>query len=268
MENCDIEYLPEVIDVEGRLMKLRRQQAVLRHKKFREDTEPHAFMYSELLLYHPWRDEVDIAPDDFSTCLTLYRNNCHAIEKVKDALFPHKNNVEEGRALVNAVGEGHASHLGPELDPEHEHMQDDDVEAGIEVEANDVLRYPAGDIPSEQVNINEGSCSIYTKIDISDLEGMARDVQILDCDQRKVFDIALEYARDVRKMTEDQLSRRNAPLLVVHGGAGTGKSTLIATIAKWTEATLRRDDDRHPELSRLEILIIDKQFSIRNSNYR
>jgi hypothetical protein len=48
-------------------------------------------------------------------------------------------------------------------------------------------------------------------------------------------------------MTDDQPSKCEAPLLVVHGGAGTGKSTLIKTIVKWTEATLRHDDDRHPD---------------------
>ena len=246
-EYCNaIEYLPKVINVDGRFMRLRRQRAVLRHKKYREDTEPHAFMYSELLLYYPWRDEEDLSPDDSNKCFTLYRDNLHAIEKVKNALFPHKNNVEQGRALLDTVREVHASHLGPELDPEHEHIQDNDAEAGLEVEANDVLRYP-GNLLGEQSNINEGSTSIYKRIDISDAEAMAKDVQNLDSDQRKVFDIALEYARDVRKMTEDQMSRKKAPLLVVHGGGGTGKSTLITTIAKWTEATLRHDDDRHPD---------------------
>jgi ATP-dependent exoDNAse (exonuclease V) alpha subunit len=51
----------------------------------------------------------------------------------------------------------------------------------------------------------------------------------------------------MRKMTDDQLSKQEAPLLVVYGGGGTGKSTLIKTIANWTEATFCCDDDRHPD---------------------
>ena len=56
---------PEVINIDGRFMKLRNQRSVLRHKKYREDTETHPFMYSELLLFHPWREERELSPDDF-----------------------------------------------------------------------------------------------------------------------------------------------------------------------------------------------------------
>ena len=46
---------------------------------------------------------------------------------------------------------------------------------------------------------------------------MAKDVQKLDDDQRLVFDLVLQYIRDVRKMTDIQLGKRAAPPLVVHG---------------------------------------------------
>ena len=114
------------------------------------------------------------------------------------------------------------------------------------MDANDVVRYPDDLVSSHDAN-ERNSSGIYRRIDISDPVTMAKDVQKLDDDQRLVFDFVLQYIRDVRKMTDIQLGKRAAPPLVVHGGAGTGKSTLIRIIAEWTESTLRCDDDRHPD---------------------
>ena len=228
-------------------MKLRNQRSVLRHKKYRKDTETHPFMYSELLLFHPWREERELSPDDFESCLALYESKRASIEKVKNILFPHQNNIEQGRALIELLGDARASHIGDELDAEHEQLQENDGKVATEMDANDVVRYP-DDLVSSHDDANErNSSGIYRRIDISDPATMAKDVQKLDDDQRLVFDFVLQYIRDVRKMTDIQLGKRAAPPLVVYGGAGTGKSTLIRIIAKWTESTLRCDDDRHPD---------------------
>jgi hypothetical protein len=61
-DDSDVEYLPEVIDVQGQFMKIRTRPSVLRYKKYREDSEPHTFIYSELLLYHAWKIEEDLSP--------------------------------------------------------------------------------------------------------------------------------------------------------------------------------------------------------------
>lgn len=88
-------YLPKVISVcEGSMyMRLRNTSSVVRHKKYREDTEPHASIYSELLLYHTWRDEDELAHDDFDKCTDLYVNNRSMTENAKNMLRLHKNNL-------------------------------------------------------------------------------------------------------------------------------------------------------------------------------
>jgi hypothetical protein len=53
---------------------------------------------------------------------------------VKNVLFPHKNNVEQGRAFIDSVRDVHASHIGYDLDPEHEQMQGNDEETAMEVD--------------------------------------------------------------------------------------------------------------------------------------
>lgn len=57
----------------------------------------------------------------------------------------------------------------------------------------------------------------------------------------------IRYFRDVRIAAKNGESLGNAPLMAVHGGAGSGKSELIRIIAQWCEKTLRTDDDRNPD---------------------
>ena len=81
-------------------------------------------------------------PDDFESCLALYESKRALIEKVKNILFPHQNNIEQGRALTDLLGDARASHIGDELDPEHEQLQENDGKVATEMDANDVVRYP------------------------------------------------------------------------------------------------------------------------------
>ena len=63
--------LPLAIKLSGRVegkMKLRSCARIIRYHKFRQDTEHHQFMYSEMLLYVPWRQEEFILYDSFEAC--------------------------------------------------------------------------------------------------------------------------------------------------------------------------------------------------------
>ena len=73
---------------------------------------------------------------------------------------------------------------------------------------------------------------------------MADKVRLLDVDQRLAFEIILKYGRDFVKATKKCNPRPKAPLLLVHGGAGTGKSHLINVMCQSLEKTFRtRGDD-------------------------
>jgi hypothetical protein len=58
-----------------------------------------------------------------------------------------------------------------------------------------------------------------------------------------VVDIGIKYAKDIRK-SENPINRRPAPPhLMVHGGAGAGKTTVIKTLVQHMELILRRPGD-------------------------
>merc|ERR1712102_198515 len=65
----------------------------------------------------------------------------------------------------------------------------------------------------------------------------------LDKHQREVLNIVVKYAKDVVKARKSWNSPPKPPLLMVHGGAGAGKSTVIHVITFWTHKILRQEGD-------------------------
>ena len=57
-----------------------------------------------------------------------------------------------------------------------------------------------------------------------------------------VLDI-VKYAKDLVKARKMHNPLPKAPLLMEHGGAGAGKSTVIDTIANWTQKILQQAGD-------------------------
>ena len=64
---------------------------------------------------------------------------------------------------------------------------------------------------------------------------MAGKIRLLDVDQRLAFEIILKYGKDFMKATKKCNPCPKAPLLFVHGGAGTGKSHLINVMCQSLE---------------------------------
>ena len=67
-----------------------------------------------------------------------------------------------------------------------------------------------------------------------------------------VIDIGVTYAKKYIQASKNNLARPKAPLVIVHGGAGTGKSTVIDALSSVTEKILRKagDDPNHPYILR------------------
>ena len=73
------------------------------------------------------------------------------------------------------------------------------------------------------------------------------------CNKRydsEVLNIAVKYAKDLVKARRPGNKKPNAPLLMVHGGAGAGKSTVINVVAQWTQKIVQvaGDDINNPRV--------------------
>ena len=92
------------------------------HKK-REDTDPHRFFLSELMLYTGYTDEQQLHCDDEDACRQLYLSKKDAIQFVKGHMLPFAQGVEEARYYVEEAAKDESStdkNIGNDLDPELE----------------------------------------------------------------------------------------------------------------------------------------------------
>ena len=62
------------------------------HKK-KEDTDPHRYFLSELMLYTAYTDEQELGCDDEKKCRDLYLENRENIQYVKRHLLPFAQGV-------------------------------------------------------------------------------------------------------------------------------------------------------------------------------
>merc|ERR1712082_64215 len=89
---------------------------------------------------------------------------------------------------------------------------------------------------------------VFKRIEVQDIDLLKQRTDSLDKDQRLVIDLRLTYAKDMIKAKSGKISFPTAPLVVVQGGAGSGKSHVIDILSQWIETVSRSrgDNPEHP----------------------
>ena len=219
-------------------MRLRGNQAILRYHKFKEDKNFEEYLYSQLLLYKPWRSEVnDLKLGDLHAIVELFRKEQKKIETIEANLFPHRKSVNEARAVLENFPDSRPSHIGDELDPENEKDNQESTVEGLAEDEEYAARFP-----DEQLNDLEGGPSSanarpsFNQADVPrtgpEREAMRKAVRELDPDQRFLLDIYVEFTKALIASQNSTMKTPSAPLLNVQGGAGAGKSTVIDVITR------------------------------------
>ena len=245
--------LPEYIVLgNGKMMRKRGFAAVLRRHKFKYDIDPHEFCYSEMLLFRPWRNENDLFSNMIDDCLNLY-DECdrnaeivneiplNKTETVKRGLFPHLIDVEEGREMVEKFEYDSKEKVGNTLDGEGEQDFDDGEDFGPE-EAESYLGLHPDDFEEPA---NRGSNeSTFNAPPLINMEVLLESTRQLVDEQMVTLNMIVEFCRTIVKAKRNpSLIQVIPPRMVVHGGAGTGKSTLIRVISQWVQIILQAPGD-------------------------
>ena len=130
---------------------------------------------------------------------------------------------------------------GNEMDAEKEQEIDDCEEEGIVEDPIYSHLNPEGILESPFAG-NIGS-TMTKKLIIQETEVLEDKTQKLDQWQRKVIDTGIKYARDTVKSRKAPNKAPSAPKLVVTGGAGSGKSTVIEILCQWIHKILQKPGD-------------------------
>ena len=245
-DNCKTrktEKLPEYLELsdvfpgEPPLMKKRKYPAVLRFHKFKIDTHPKEYFFSEALLYKPFKTEQDIFDAIETQDAAQYSEE---IQCVKEQVMEHLENVTEARYFVEENARNEETEI--DLDPEG-------IQENAECEYEGIVNhpdYPDFDLEAlEQETTNKDKDKIKNII-LDDIETLLEKSKNMDFFQRKVLESAIGFARSIRKGLKSKSVVRKAPNMMVHGGAGSGKSTVINIMKQWVQRILQISGD-NPE---------------------
>ena len=233
-------------------MKLRQKHPlILRYKKYCEETDAHQFYYSQTLLFIPWRNEIEeLFPGDteIDKCYAKFQTIANQgstellVSWMKRTLFPEAKNIEEARSFVESLPEAdqRPGHIGDILDPSNVQENEDDADEGVSESPDQQIR--SYDPPNQEFSSDN---AIYQKINTSQ-ERLLMARQLVP-EQRYVFDHIIGYCKEVRKSQSNGTAKPKAPLMVIQGGAGSGKSKLINDISTHAHKILMTDDNRNIE---------------------
>jgi len=139
-------------------MQLRKPIALRMHKH-KKGENPHEFCYSEMQLYLPFRNEVELLPDDERACMYRYRERKEEFIAIKGQVMKHLAEVQEGRERAEEI---HANEVGDILDPANEQENEDAITENIDQSHPELYVLDPGDI----TNSTESNQQVYRRTDL------------------------------------------------------------------------------------------------------
>ena len=239
-------------------MKLRQVPCALRYYKANKDKNPYKYFLQELMLYVPnglpehgtindlGKSDKFCTEDLFTLTneelFDVYNHNTEHIIQVKAKVMPYLEDVEEQRFYVEEANKLlDTSRIGDELAPEREQDNDDALIEGDHDDPDYQHIDPDNiDIPQEV------KTSDYGRIQVPNKKELQIRTRKLDKDQRRVVDIIITYCKELDRAMTRQSPVPPPPHLMVHGAAGTGKSTVIDIATQWAQLIFQKSGD-NPE---------------------
>merc|ERR1719233_702505 len=232
--------LDDPLPGEPRFMRKRKHPKAIRYFKVKLENDPARFFLQELMFYTIYDEETYNLWHDDEVCTAAYMAKREEIEARKRVLMEWLDPVEEARYFVeeSMKNELNLDEVETRMDAEKQQADLDCEEEGIEPDP----QYEHLDLGDHNEHEFLPSTNWCRKIDVKE-EKLYEDAASLDMNQRKVLDICLKYARDVVKSRSNGNTAPIPPRLIVVGGAGAGKSTVIQTVIQWSQKILQRSGD-------------------------
>ncbi len=132
---------------------------------------------------------------------------------------------------------------GEEMDAEKEQEIDECEEEGIEEDIQYSHLNPDGLLEGPSASASNKGSLMTKQLILQETEVLQNRTQKLDEWQRVVVDTGINFARNIVKARKAPNKLPEAPTLVVTGGAGAGKSTVIDILCQWIHKILQKNGD-------------------------
>jgi hypothetical protein len=236
--------LTDVYPGEPPYMRLRTKPTVLRFHKYSATKDAEAYWLSEAMIYMPHSNEDDLVEkiNQAKAGEEKWNTFVDEIFHVKSQLMEYLEDTEEARLMAaemfidnNLTGE----FMNAEGEQEREENQLDEV---VQQEEFDHLDPEFLELPVEGVFEKA-----FRPIEVRRLEDIRPIARRMDENQKKVLEIGIRFARALVKSRGGKNPQPSpAPLVMVDGAAGAGKSTTINLLKEIVQLILQQPGD-HPE---------------------
>ena len=216
----------------------------IRFFKQKEDVDKFKFHLQQLILFRPFRSESEF-PNDAAECERMYLENITKIDRVRAKVMPFMVSVQKARSEYDENKENEEPDLegvAAILDPENE-QEIMDAEDEEEEEHPEYLHIDPDQIEEEPKGEKSKEKRIFRSIEIPSIEVRLEEARQLDKMQRHVLEVGLQYAKGIVKARKGKSKDPPPPRMIVHGGAGSGKSCVIKPLAEWMHDILKQQGD-------------------------
>ena len=224
---------------EPSLMRKRMKPDVIRFHKPKQSVDPAKYFFAEALLYTPFRSEKELEDRVTNAALDGYAELEKWIDTVKSQVMEHLESNEEARYMVDEAN-NKIKEMGEILDPEGEQ----EIE---ECRNENLFMHPDYEhLNPEELNLTETSPKhekVYRQIELDEINVLKEKTRKLDFCQKKVIERGVKFSRQVVKSLKEKNNPPKSVHVIVHGGAGTGKSTVINILKQWCHLILQQPGD-------------------------
>ena len=232
----DIIQLTNPIPGESSVMQKRQTPVALRFHKIKQNNDSERYIFGEVMLYCPL--DAELRMDQAKQLYDESFGDRRKIEIIKAQVMEHLEGVEEARYHIEMLeNELDLEETAKQLDPEG--VQDDTECNELEEDNSEYEHLNPDDLMlrSEKPSSN----ALYKKIEVPGDADLRRNTRGLDEHQRSVLNDVIKYAKDIVKARNQQTKYPSPPFLMMSGGAGAGKSTVIKLVAQWAEKILQQE---------------------------
>ena len=231
--------LKNTLPCESALMQTRISPCALRFHKVKKDKDPKRYILNEVMLYYPLTEDITLEKAE-----ELYNDEFKGERKVqivKRQVMEFLEGVQEARYYAEQVikeKDMDLQKIAIQFDPAG--AQDNEDCLSEPEELHEDFEYFN---PDNLEHKEESSKKIFRKVELTPVNQLKEMTLRLDSNQRRILDIVVHYCRNIVKARKIENPIPTPPFIMVHGGAGAGKSTVIHVISEWTQRILQQAGD-------------------------
>ena len=200
--------------------------------------------YSEMLLFTSWRDEwKELKPENAEACLEEYSKRQSRIDIIKGIIFPGEKALDLDDINPSDFEDNRPQHIFDTLDPQGEQENADDLDKDIIQDPDSMMFHWHGKNEDEENNHVQFETARYKKINHQAHDDLITFTRQLAPEQMDALTQILNYCKDTVKARTNLDLTVAQLLLIIHGGAGVGKSRTIMAMSQWADKILLKLDD-------------------------